>query len=208
MKQNYQLVMEKRISELKKLDTMPRLLIHSCCAPCSSYVLESLSEFFDITVFYYNPNIYPPEEFEIRSIEQVRLAKEMKLENNVDVVCADYDSISFYNAVKGLENEPEGGARCEECFRLRLEKTAEYAKNNGFSLFTTTLTISPLKDSQLLNKIGMEVAKRFGLEYLCSDFKKKNGYKRSCELSNEYGLYRQDYCGCVFSKNEKAPIER
>lgn len=206
MKQNYQLAMEKRISELKKLDTMPRLLIHSCCAPCSSYVLESLSEFFDITVFYYNPNIYPPEEFEKRSIEQVRLAKEMKLENNVDVVCADYDSISFYNAVKGLENEPEGGARCEECFRLRLEKTAEYAKNNGFSLFTTTLTISPLKDSQLLNKIGMDVAKRFGLEYLCSDFKKKNGYKRSIELSAEYDLYRQNYCGCVYSKLEREKI--
>lgn len=201
MKQNYQLMMEKRIREIA--DSTPKLLIHSCCAPCSSYVLELLSEFFEITVLYYNPNIYPPEEFEKRSIEQVRLAGSMKLKNSVRVVCTDYDSDSFYKAVKGLENEPEGGARCTECFRLRLEKTAEYARNNGFDMFTTTLTISPLKNSQLLNILGMEIAEKYSLEYFCSDFKKKNGYKRSCELSAEYGLYRQDYCGCVFSMRER-----
>lgn len=201
MKQNYQLIMENRIKELTNNGNIPKLLIHSCCAPCSSYVLETLSQYFDITVFYYNPNIYPPEEFEKRSIEQVRLAQKMDLVTPVNVVCADYDCDTFYNAVKGLESEPEGGKRCEKCFNLRLKKTAEYAKNNGFSLFTTTLTISPLKNANILNEIGTQIAQEYGIEYLCSDFKKKGGYKRSCELSAQYGLYRQNYCGCVFSKS-------
>ena len=203
MKQNYQLVMENKIKELVSDNTVPRLLIHSCCAPCSSYVLELLSEYFEITVLYYNPNIYPPEEFEKRSIEQVRFAQNMNFKHPVSVVCTDYDAQSFYSAVKGLEGEREGGARCTECFRLRLEKTAQYAVENGFDMFTTTLTISPLKNSQLLNSLGGEIAQKYGISYFYSDFKKKNGYKRSCELSAQFGLYRQDYCGCVFSKQER-----
>lgn len=203
-KENYQLVMENKIQSLLEDSAKHRLLIHSCCAPCSSYVLELLSEFFEITVLYYNPNIYPPEEFEKRSAEQVRFVESMNFKNTVNVVCLDYDSDTFYSAVKGLEAEKEGGARCTECFRLRLEKTAQYAKENGFEMFTTTLTISPLKDSQRLNLMGIEIADKYGLTYFCSDFKKKNGYKRSCELSDQYGLYRQDYCGCVFSKNERS----
>ena len=206
-KENYQLIMEKNIKLLTDDQIVHKILIHSCCAPCSSYVLELLSEYFEITVLYYNPNIYPPEEFEKRSIEQVRLAETMKLKNPVKVVCLDYDSESFYEAVKGFENEKEGGARCTERFRLRLEKTAQYAKENGFDMFTTTLTISPLKDSQRLNSLGIEIADKYGLNYFCSDFKKKNGYKRSCELSDQYGLYRQDYCGCVFSKKERYRAE-
>lgn len=207
MKQNYQLIMESKIKELTAVGNVPTLLIHSCCAPCSSYVLELLSEYFNITVLYYNPNIYPPEEFEKRSVEQIRLAENMNFRNPVKVVCCDYDSDSFYNAVRGLETEREGGARCTECFRLRLEKTAQYAKENGFEFFTTTLTISPLKDSHRLNTLGTEIAAKYGLSYFCSDFKKKNGYKRSCELSAQYGLYRQDYCGCVFSKQERENVK-
>ena len=203
MKQNYWLIMENKIKEIVASGNLPKLLIHSCCAPCSSSVLELLSEYFDITVLYYNPNIYPPEEFKIRTIEQIRFAKEMNFKNPVKVVTCDYDSKKFYDAVKGLEDEPEGGARCTECFRLRLRETARYASENGFDMFTTTLSVSPLKNSQLLNELGGEIAKEYGLEYFYSDFKKKNGYKRSCELSAQYGLYRQDYCGCVFSKKER-----
>ncbi|MBE5969965.1 MAG: epoxyqueuosine reductase QueH [Lachnospiraceae bacterium] len=198
-KKNYQLEMEKTI---KSLAGKKKLLLHSCCAPCSSATLERLYPYFDITVFYYNPNIYPPEEFNHRKEEQSRLLQEMKeLEQKVGIVAPEFNDKEFYDAVKGLEHEPEGGKRCVECFKLRLEKSAKYAKEKGFDFFTTTLSISPHKNAQTLNKIGEEMARKYDISYLFSDFKKKNGYKRSIELSEEYGLYRQNYCGCVYSLN-------
>ncbi len=198
-KKNYQLEMEKTI---KSLAGKKKLLLHSCCAPCSSATLERLYPYFDITVFYYNPNIYPPEEFNHRKEEQSRLLQEMKeLEEKVGIVAPEFNDKEFYDAVKGLEHEPEGGKRCIECFKLRLEKTAKYAKENGFDFFTTTLSISPHKNAEKLNKIGEEMSLKYDVSYLFSDFKKKNGYKRSIELSEEYGLYRQNYCGCVYSLN-------
>ena len=163
-------------------------------------MLEYLSEFFDITVYYYNPKIFPQEEFDFRSDEQVRLVESMGLGDRVKVVLCEYDSEAFYDSVRGMENLPEGGDRCMECFRLRLGKCAEYGTNNGFDYFTTTLSISPHKNADMLNTAGREAEEKFGIRYLYSDFKKKNGYKRSCEISAEYGLYRQDYCGCVYSK--------
>ena len=198
-KKNYQLEMEKTI---KSLAGKKKLLLHSCCAPCSSATLERLYPYFDITVFYYNPNIYPPEEFNHRKEEQSRLLQEMKeLEQKVCIVAPEFNDKEFYDAVKGLEKEPEGGKRCIECFKLRLERTAKYAKENEFDFFTTTLSISPHKNAENLNKIGEEMSEKYDVSYLFSDFKKKNGYKRSIELSEEYGLYRQNYCGCVYSLN-------
>lgn len=202
MKENYQLILDKTLEKIKTADKKPTLLIHSCCAPCSSYVLEYLSKFFDITVFYYNPNISPAEEFEKRAKEQCRLIEEMLPDSGIKTVIADYDANEFFETVKGLENEPEGGERCKKCFALRLEKTAELAKKQNFDFFTTTLTISPHKNAQILNETGKEAALKYGVNYLFSDFKKKNGYRRSCELSEQYGLYRQNYCGCIFSKIE------
>ncbi len=202
MKENYQLILDKTLEKIKTADKKPTLLIHSCCAPCSSYVLEYLSGFFDITVFYYNPNISPAEEFEKRAKEQCRLIEEMLPDSGIKTVIADYDANEFFDIVKGLENEPEGGERCKKCFALRLEKTAELAKKQNFDFFTTTLTISPHKNAQILNETGKEAALKYGVNYLFSDFKKKNGYRRSCELSEQYGLYRQNYCGCIFSKIE------
>ena len=202
MKENYQLILDKTLEKIKTADKKPTLLIHSCCAPCSSYVLEYLSGFFDITVFYYNPNISPAEEFEKRAKEQCRLIEEMLPDSGIKTVIADYDANEFFEIVKGLENEPEGGKRCKKCFALRLEKTAELAKEQNFDFFTTTLTISPHKNAQILNETGKEAALKYGVNYLFSDFKKKNGYRRSCELSEQYGLYRQNYCGCIFSKIE------
>ncbi len=176
------------------------LLLHSCCAPCSSYCIEYLSQYFSITVYYYNPNLYPDDEYTRRSREQQRLICEMKTKYPVAYIDDGFDSSEFYAAVKGLEKEPEGGARCKKCFELRLERTAQKAARLDFDYFSTTLTISPLKDAQLLNEIGKELSEKYGVDFLPSDFKKKNGYKRSVELSKEYGLYRQDYCGCVFSR--------
>ncbi len=198
MKINYQRELDNVIDSLD--GKKPRLLLHSCCAPCSSYVLEYLSQYFLITVLYYNPNIYPEEEFFKRLEEQRRLAKEMPCGN--EVIDIGYNPQEFFDAAKGLENEKEGGARCGKCFMLRLRKTAEIAKERGFDYFTTTLSISPLKDEQLLNQIGGELSEKYGIAYLYSDFKKKNGYKRSTELSREYNLYRQNYCGCIFSQKE------
>jgi len=203
MKINYQIEMEHEISRIQASGRRPKLLLHSCCAPCSSYVLELLSQVFDITVYYYNPNISPRDEFDRRAEEQVRLVKDMPLEGCVEVVCGDYDEQLFEDLSRGLEEAPEGGERCTRCFRLRLGRSAQYAAQNGFDYFTTTLSISPLKDAQRLNTIGREFSEKFGIPYLYSDFKKKNGYKRSCELSAEYGLYRQDYCGCIYSKQER-----
>lgn len=199
-KVNYQKILDKFIKDLKV--DVPKLLVHSCCAPCSSYVLEYLNKYFNITVLYYNPNIYPFEEYEYRKNEQKRLISEMKFENPVSFIDCDYDNDSFNKAVKGLEAEPEGGKRCEKCFELRLNKTAEVAKENGFDYFVTTLSISPLKNAETLNRIGKEVGEKYGVEYLLSDFKKNNGYKRSIELSREYSLYRQNFCGCVYSKQK------
>ena len=200
MKINYQLETDKIIKNIPE-NTVPSLLLHSCCAPCSSYVIEYLSNYFAITVYYYNPNIDTAEEYKKRVAEQIRLIESMPFKNRVEYVIADYYPNEFYNKVKGFEKEPEGGLRCKECFNLRLENTAEYAKRHSFDYFTTTLTISPLKNSQVINEIGKEIAEKYNIKYLFSDFKKKSGYLRSCQLSEKYGLYRQNFCGCVFSKN-------
>lgn len=197
---NYQKELDKVIEQIKKEGKPRRLLLHACCAPCSSYCIEYLSEYFDITVFYYNPNIYPSEEYDKRVAEIKKFINSIRVKNKLELVEGKYDPGSFYEAVKGLENEPEGGARCEKCFRLRLNEAAIAAKKYNCQMFTTTLTISPLKDAQLLNRLGQEIGKREGVEYLFSDFKKRNGFKRSIELSAEYDLYRQNYCGCIFSK--------
>ncbi|MEE0693431.1 MAG: epoxyqueuosine reductase QueH [Lachnospiraceae bacterium] len=199
---NYQKELERIIASIPE-GNVPTLLLHSCCAPCSSYVLEYLSDYFAVTVLYYNPNIYPAEEFRHRADEQKRLIESLPSKYPISFIEGRFDSREFYEAVRGLEHIPEGGERCHACFRLRLEETARIAAENGFDYFTTTLTISPLKNAASLNKIGEETASRFGSAWLPSDFKKKNGYKRSVELSSEYGLYRQDYCGCVFSKKER-----
>ena len=203
MKINYQLEMERELARIAESGRRPRLLLHSCCAPCSSYVLECLNRAFDIDIFYYNPNISPREEFDRRVAELQRLVARLPHENDMRVIVGDYDNDAFMAMCRGHEDDPEGGARCERCFRMRLGEAAKLAARLGSDYFTTTLTISPLKDAQLLNAIGLELAGRAGVPWLCSDFKKKNGYKRSCELSAEYGLYRQDYCGCVFSKRER-----
>lgn len=196
---NFQKELDKIIEEIKCAGIVPSLLLHSCCAPCSSYVLEYLSQFFKITIFYYNPNIYPDEEFQKRAEEQIKFVKSLKSLNPISVVVGEYEKKRFYEVVRGLEKEPEGGARCHACFRLRLEESAKMAKAKGFDYFTTTLSISPLKDAAKLNDIGESVGSMYGVKYLPSDFKKKGGYQRSVQLSREYGLYRQKYCGCVFS---------
>lgn len=203
MKLNYQIEMEKELKRIAAQGRRPRLLLHSCCAPCSSYVLESLNQVFDITVFYYNPNIAPEEEFLRRAEEQRRLIADLPHQGVMEMLQGEYDARTFYELAKGLEEVPEGGERCTRCFELRLGRTARAAKEGGFDYFTTTLSISPLKDAQRLNAIGGRLAGEWGVPYLFSDFKKKNGYKRSCELSAEYGLYRQDYCGCIYSKMER-----
>ena len=200
-KRNYQKELEAVINKIKG-NEVPRLLLHSCCAPCSSYCLEYLSEFFDITVFYYNPNISPKSEYAYRAEEQKRFIQDAALKRPVKFIDCKYDPECFYEAVKGLENEPEGGKRCEKCFELRLRETAFLAKKEKFDYFTTTLSISPLKSAEKLNNIGEKIADEYGVKFLNSDFKKRGGYQRSIELSKEYGLYRQDYCGCVYSKNE------
>lgn len=197
-KQNYQLMLEQTIKTLTKENQRPRLLLHSCCGPCSSYVMEYLAQYFDITIFYYNPNISPESEFRFRAEEQERLIEEMGL--GVKYQPGKYDPERFFALAKGLEHEKEGGERCFRCFRLRLEETAQLAGEQGFDYFTTTLSISPHKNAQVLNRLGEEIGNTYGVPYLFSDFKKKNGYRRSCELSTEYNLYRQDYCGCVYSK--------
>lgn len=193
---NYQIELEK---ELKKIEnTKPKLLLHVCCAPCSSYVLTYLCEYFDITVLYYNPNISPYEEYEKRLNEEKRLIKE--LNKDIKIIECGYDNDAFENIAKGLEQVKEGGIRCHKCYTLRLEETAKIAKKNNFDYFTTTLTISPLKNSQVLNKIGANLSEKYNIKYLYSDFKKKEGYKLSIILSKKYNLYRQNYCGCKYSK--------
>ena len=201
-KVNYSLKTEEIIKNNKREQIMPSLLLHACCAPCSSACLEYLNENFNITIFYYNPNISPKEELEKRLNEEKRLVAEMPLSGEIKVIDGEYNYDEFLETVKGLEGVPEGGERCFRCYRLRLEKTAALAKEKGFDYFCTTLSISPLKNSQKINEIGESVAKDYGVKWLPSDFKKKNGYKRSIELSRQYGLYRQNFCGCVFSEKE------
>ncbi len=197
-KRNYQKELDKTIERLGT--HRPKLLLHACCAPCSSYCLEYLSRYFEITIYYYNPNISPESEFVHRVDELNSLIERMPLPESVDVSVPEYNHKEFLEMVKGLEKEPERGERCTVCYRMRLDKSAEYARKNGYDYFTTTLSISPYKDADRLVNIGEELAEKYEIPYLVSDFKKKNGYKRSIELSEEYGLYRQDYCGCAFSK--------
>ena len=199
---NYSLKTEEIIKNNKREQVMPSLLLHACCAPCSSACLEYLNGNFDMTVYYYNPNISPESEFEKRLGEEKRLVSEMPLSKEIKVLEGEYNYGDFLEAVQGLEDVPEGGERCFKCYRLRLEKTAKLAKELGFDYFCTTLSISPLKNSQKINEIGEAVAEKYGVQWLPSDFKKKEGYKRSIELSKQYGLYRQNFCGCVFSKKE------
>lgn len=199
---NYQKELEKTIADLQRSGRVPKLLLHSCCAPCSSYVLEYLSQYFEITVFYYNPNIYPESEYSKRIVEQQKLISELPVLHKISFVAGEYDKDRFYEMAKGLEDVPEGGERCMRCYELRLREAAKMARDGGYDYFTTTLSISPMKNAQKLNEIGSQLGEEYGVRYLLSDFKKKNGYKRSIELSREYGLYRQDYCGCVYSWTE------
>lgn len=188
---------------LNSLNYVPKLLLHTCCAPCSSHCIEYLSDYFDITVLYYNPNISPQEEYEKRKQEQIKFLKAFKSKNKLNILDIEYNYNDFLNIASGLEQEPEGGKRCFKCYQLRLEKTAKIAKENNFDYFGTTLTVSPYKSSQKLNQIGNLLEEKYDIKYLYSDFKKKEGYKRSIELSKIYNLYRQDYCGCVYSKRER-----
>ena len=190
---NYQKELDRLIGELEGRRQVPKLLLHSCCAPCSSYVLEYLSQYFEITVFYYNPNIFPDEEYEKRVEEQKRLIADMPMIHPVSMTAGPYDKERFYQMAKGLEEEPEGGERCRKCYELRLRETAKLAAKRNMDYFTTTLSISPMKNAGWLNEIGDFLSLEYGVKYLHSDFKKKDGYKRSVELSQEYGLYRQDY---------------
>jgi len=189
-------------NEVACLKTKPKLLLHICCAPCSSSVLERLNEFFNITVFFYNPNMDTKQEYEKRKIEAINLINALNLENKnkIEIITLNYIHEEFLHEVLGLEGDKEGGNRCYKCFNLRLKKTASYAKENGFDYFTTTLTVSPYKNAKVLNEIGEKLQNEYNIKYLFSDFKKKDGYKRSIELSHKYNLYRQDYCGCEFSK--------
>lgn len=202
-KRNYQKELENVI-ESGFENKVPRLLLHVCCAPCSSSVLEYLSKYFEITVFYYNPNIEPQSEFDFRLAEERRFVSEITPEHPVTVIAGEYENSAYHDAVKGLENEPEGGKRCEKCFYMRLKKTALLCKKENFDYFTTTLTVSPLKNADMLNAIGERAASETGARWLPCDFKKKNGYLRTIELSKKHNLYRQNYCGCVYSRANKS----
>lgn len=195
MKTNYNKIMEEIIDSL---ETKPKLLLHACCGVCSSSVIERLYPYFEITIFYYNPNIYPESEYQKRLSTQKELLEKTKY--NIPLVELGYLEEEF--DVRGLESEPEGGARCSKCFAIRLEKTAKYAKENNFDYFTTTLSVSPHKNSQILNQIGDKLSKKYDIPYLFSDFKKKEGYKRSNEIARKYNLYRQEYCGCKYALEE------
>ncbi len=207
-KRNYELEMEQVIGRLSKENKVPSLLLHSCCAPCSSSVVERLSDFFHITVFYYNPNLYPDEEYTHRAHEQQVFLSNFPAKYPISFLEGVFEKERFHELVRGMESFPEGGARCTVCYRLRLAETAKKAKELGFDYFTTTLSVSPKKDAVRLNAIGEELAAAYGVTYLTSDFKKKNGYLRSCELSREYGIYRQDYCGCEYSYREREQQKR
>lgn len=201
--QNYHLKMLSIIEDNCNANHVPKLLLHSCCAPCSSYCLELLSKYFEVTVFFYNPNIYPPEEYDMRVAEQRRFIDSFPAKHKISFVEGTYDTKRFYEMAKGLEDCKEGNERCFLCYELRLRESFTYAKENGFDFVTTTLSISPLKNAQKLNEIGSKLEEEYQVSYLYSDFKKNNGYKRSTEISSEYQMYRQYYCGCVYSKNER-----
>ena len=196
---NYQKELDRLIDEITLSGRVPHLLLHSCCAPCSSYVLEYLSRYFEITVLYYNPNISPETEYRKRVQELKRLIGDMEFTHPVRLLEGRYDPETFFEMARGLEHVPEGGERCFRCYRLRMEEAARYAKELHCDYFTTTLSISPLKNAAKINEIGQELSGIYQVSHLPSDFKKKNGYKRSIELSREYNLYRQNYCGCVYS---------
>lgn len=203
---NYDKELIKLMEEYDKKGIVPRVLLHSCCAPCSSYVIECLSKYCQLTILYYNPNIFPKEEYEKRKQEQIRFLEEIDTVHKVCFLDCDYDNDLYEASIKGLELEPERGNRCSVCFQLRLEKTCKLAKENDFDYFGTTLTVSPYKNSNLINEIGLSLEKKYEIPFLISDFKKRNGYKRSIELSYQYNLYRQNYCGCQYSKpQEKIP---
>ncbi|ADO82741.1 protein of unknown function DUF208 [Ilyobacter polytropus DSM 2926] len=203
MKINYQKELEQILEKIKKSEKKPKLLLHSCCAPCSSYVLEYLSEYFDITVNFYNPNITFEKEYQKRLEEQKIFNRDIAVKNKINLIEGRYDVEEFFKCIEGLEDSKEGGERCFRCYALRLEDTAKKAKEKGFDYFSTVLSISPLKNSQKINEIGKELQEKYKVKFLIGDFKKKNGYKRSVELSKNHDLYRQDYCGCVFSKLER-----
>ena len=190
------------LDTIKNLNGAEKLLLHSCCAPCSTYCISQLAPYFDLTVFYYNPNLDTEDEYSLRMNEQKRYLSEIN--KNIGFAEKGYKAEDFYKITKGLEDVPEGGVRCFACYRLRLEQTALYAKENGFTYFATTLTVSPLKNASKINEIGFEIANEYGLKYLPTDFKKRGGYLKSVEMSREHGLYRQNYCGCRFSKSANA----
>lgn len=200
MNENYYLLFEKQIEEIKTLQLVPNLLLHSCCAPCSSQVISTLTNFFNITILYYNPNIYPKEEYLKRKEEQKKLLNKIESINKLNIIDCDYDNEIYEQTIKGLEKEKEGGARCYKCFSLRLEKTAKIGEENNYDYFSTTLTISPHKNSKIINIIGKSLEEKYNIKWLYSDYKKKDGYKKSIELSKKYNLYRQNYCGCIYSK--------
>ena len=207
MKINYEILMEQQLKEIEKTGIKPKLLLHSCCAPCSSAILEFLQNYFDITVYFYNPNITFEEEYYKRLNEQREYHE--KRGYSIKVIEGKYDPREdFFKQVKGLEDRKEGGERCFKCYTLRMEATAQKAKELGFDYFSTVLSISPLKNAQWINEIGEELSEKYGIKFLNGDFKKKNRYLRSTEISREYELYRQDYCGCVFSKMEREAKEK
>ena len=197
MKENYSVKCE---NILNNLDGKKKLLLHSCCGPCSSYVISYLTNYFDITILYYNPNIYPYDEYLKRKQEQIKLINEIDCSNNLDIMDCDYDNDLYEKCIIGLENEPERGNRCMVCYNLRMEKTAKMAKECNYDYFCTTLSVSPYKNSEWINKIGEKLQNKYNINWLYSDFKKKDGYKQSISLSKKYNLYRQDYCGCIYSK--------
>lgn len=200
MKQNYHILC---LEELSKLNSTKKILLHSCCAPCSSYVITFLSNYFDITILYYNPNIAPKEEYEKRKQEQIKLIKNINTLHKLDYLDCDYDNDLYNEAINGYQDCKEGGYRCRICFNLRLEKTAILAKKYKYDYFCSTLTVSPHKNSKIINEIGYNLGKKYDINWLFSDFKKNEGFKQSIELSKKYNLYRQDYCGCIYSKKEK-----
>lgn len=197
MKENYSVKCE---NILNNLDGKKKLLLHSCCGPCSSYVISYLTNYFDITILYYNPNIYPYDEYLKRKQEQIKLINEIDCSNNLDIMDCDYDNDLYEKCIIGLENEPERGNRCMVCYNLRMKKTAKMAKECNYDYFCTTLSVSPYKNSEWINKIGEKLQNKYNINWLYSDFKKKDGYKQSILLSKKYNLYRQDYCGCIYSK--------
>jgi len=200
---NYQQKLDMILKELEKEKTTPKILLHSCCAPCSSYVITYLSGYFAIDLLYYNPNIMPIEEYNKRKSEQIRFLKEVKTKNPINFIDSDYDNENFLKLIKGYENEKEGGTRCHICYRLRLEAAAKAGRARDCGYFLSTLSVSPYKSAQIINEIGEELSKIYGIKHLPNDFKKRGGYQKSIELSKEYNLYRQNYCGCVFSKRDE-----